>query len=129
MSRFLIIEDNKMMTHILAQLLRKSTKIEKLLYATTAQQACSQLNRFEFDCIFLDLNLSKPLDGIEVLEFIHSHQLQIPVVIVSTDSEMDVVKQVIKYNPSDYLVKPISLQKVKRCIEKLRQSRQVYLLG
>ncbi|WEM43881.1 response regulator [Photobacterium sp. DA100] len=119
MNKFLIIEDNKMMAKILAELLRKSIPIQKLLYAPTAQQAYSTLLKSKVDCIFLDLNLCKPLDGIEVLQYIRTQYPSLPVVIVTGDSEMDTVKRVISHNPNDYLVKPLSMQKVQRCLEKL----------
>lgn len=119
MSKFLIIEDNKMMAKILAELLRKSIPVQKLHYAPTAQQAYNTLLKNSIDCIFLDLNLCKPLDGIEVLQYIRTQNPSMPVVIVTGDSEIDTVKRVISHNPNDYLVKPISMQKIQRCLEKL----------
>ncbi|AJR08634.1 response regulator [Photobacterium gaetbulicola] len=119
MNKFLIIEDNKMMAKILAELLRKSIPVQKLLYAPTAQQAYNTLLKSKVDCIFLDLNLCKPLDGIEVLQYIRTQYPSLPVVIVTGDSEMETVKRVISHNPNDYLVKPLSMHKVQRCLEKL----------
>ncbi|MDV5168832.1 response regulator [Photobacterium rosenbergii] len=119
MNKFLIIEDNKMMAKILAELLRKSVPVQKLHYAPTAQQAYNTLLKNTVDCIFLDLNLCKPLDGIEVLQYIRTQYPSMPVVIVTGDSEIDTVKRVISHNPNDYLVKPLSMQKIQRCLEKL----------
>ena len=119
MNKFLIIEDNKMMAKILAELLRKSVPTQKLLYAPTAQQAYNALLKNTVDCIFLDLNLCKPLDGIEVLQYIRTQYPSMPVVIVTGDSEIDTVKRVISHGPNDYLVKPLSMQKIQRCLEKL----------
>lgn len=119
MNKFLIIEDNKMMAKIMAELLRKSVPIQKLLYAPTAQQAYNALLKSTVDCVFLDLNLCKPLDGIEVLQYIRVQYPSLPVVIVTGDSEIDTVKRVISHNPNDYLVKPLSMQKIQRCLEKL----------
>lgn len=124
MNRFLIIEDNKMMANILAQLLRKSTNINKLYYAPGVQQAYALLLRNKVDCVFLDLNLESPLDGIEVLDFIHKQYPDLSVVIVTGDSEIETVKRVISYNPSGYIVKPLSLSKV---INSLNKANNVYV--
>ncbi|PSW14833.1 response regulator [Photobacterium sanctipauli] len=119
MKKFLIIEDNKMMANILAQLLRKCAKPQKLLYAPSAQQAYNILLKNEVDCVFLDLNLVTPLDGIEVLEYIRQQYADLPVVIVTGDSEIETVKRVISHKPNDYIVKPLSMQKLQRCLEKV----------
>ncbi|OAN17920.1 hypothetical protein A3K86_03105 [Photobacterium jeanii] len=119
MKRFMIIEDNKMMAQILTQLLRKSAKPQSIIHAPTPQNAISALLNNELDCVFLDLNLIKPLDGIQVLEFIKKQYPTLPVIIVTGDSEMDTVKQVISLKPADYIVKPLSMQKIERCLEKV----------
>ena len=119
MNKFLIIEDNKMMAKIMAELLRKSVPIQKLHYAPSAQQAYNILLKNTVDCVFLDLSLSRPLDGIEVLQYIRAQYPSLPVVIVTGDSEIDTVKRVISLNPNDYLIKPLSMQKIQRCLEKL----------
>ncbi|MCQ1059856.1 response regulator [Photobacterium sp. ZSDE20] len=119
MNKFLIIEDNKMMAKIMAELLRKSVPIQKLHYAPTAQQAYTALLKNTVDCVFLDLNLCKPLDGIDVLQYIKTQYPSLPVVIVTGDSDIDTVKRVISHKPNDYLVKPLSMQKIQRCLEKL----------
>ncbi|MGF1726391.1 response regulator [Photobacterium nomapromontoriensis] len=112
MNRFLIIEDNKMMANILAQLLRKSTNINKLYYAPGVKQAYALLLRKKIDCVFLDLNLESPLDGMEILDFIQKQHPDLSVVVVTGDSEIATVKRVISYNPNGYIVKPLSLSKV-----------------
>ncbi|PSU34659.1 response regulator [Photobacterium lutimaris] len=119
MNKFLIIEDNKMMAKIMAELLRKSVPIQKLHYAPSAQQAYNILLKNTVDCVFLDLSLSRPLDGIEVLQYIRAQYPSLSVVIVTGDSEIDTVKRVISLNPNDYLIKPLSMQKIQRCLEKL----------
>lgn len=120
MKRFLIIEDNKVMAQILAQLLRKCVQPQAILHAATVQSAHNALVKTEVDCVFLDLNLSAPLDGIPILEYIRKQYPTLPVVIVTGDSEIDTVKQVISHKPADYMVKPLSLQKLQDCLTKIQ---------
>ncbi|MGF1689851.1 response regulator [Photobacterium kagoshimensis] len=119
MKRFMIIEDNKIMAQILTQLLRKCAKPQSIIHAVSPQSAVNGLINNTVDCVFLDLNLEKPLDGIPILQFIKKQHPSLPVVIVSGDSEMDTVKQVISLKPADYIVKPLSIQKLERCLSKV----------
>lgn len=126
MKRFMIIEDNKMMAQILTQLLRKCAKPQSIIHTTSPQTAVNALINNTLDCVFLDLNLEKPLDGIPVLQFIKKQFPSLPVVIVSGDSEMETVKQVILLKPADYIVKPLSIQKIERCLTKVLPTPSVF---
>ncbi|GAL03578.1 hypothetical transcriptional regulator [Photobacterium aphoticum] len=118
MKRFLIIEDNKMMAMILAQLLRQSIQSPQILHAPTLQQTYQYLSQYTVDVVFLDLNIERPLDGIDLLMHIREIHPTLPVVIVTSDSEIDTVKRVVALNPTDYLIKPLSLNNLQACLEK-----------
>lgn len=124
MKRCIIIEDSKMMATILAQLLRQCVTTSQVFYAPNAQQGYQLLTKHKADIIFLDLNLSQPLDGIDVLMNIREIYPDLPIVIVTSDSEMETVKKVIAHNPTDYLIKPLSLNKLQICLDKIFPSLQ-----
>ncbi|WP_120510828.1 response regulator [Photobacterium salinisoli] len=124
MKSILIIEDNKVMAQILAQLLRNSIQPKTLLHASSISQAeaifvKSQLVGHALDCVFLDLNLSLPLDGLSLLRQIKQEQPELPVIVVTAENEMETVKKVISHKPDGYIVKPLSMQKINQCLAKV----------
>ncbi|GAB6262016.1 response regulator [Photobacterium sp. 53610] len=134
MKNVLIIEDNKVMAQILAQLLRNSAQPKTLLYAGSTSQAeaifaKSKLVGHSLDCVFLDLNLNVPLDGIPLLTQIKQDFPHLPVIIVTGESEIETVKKVISHKPDGYIVKPLSMKKLNQCLEKVHQSRQMSAQG
>ena len=90
------------------------------VYAHDVYLAFELLSNQQFDYIFLDLNLSEDLDGLRVLEFVRKQKKHTPVFIMTGDSTVNTVEQVIKHLPTDYLVKPVSKVKIARCLDKLK---------
>jgi len=124
MKSILIIEDNKVMAQILAQLLRNSIQPKTLLHASSIVQAetifmKSQLVGNSLDCVFLDLNLNMPLDGLALLSRIKQEYPNLPVIVVTAENEMETVKKVISHKPDGYIVKPLSMQKLNQCLAKV----------
>ncbi|MCG2839227.1 response regulator [Photobacterium sp. WH77] len=124
MKSILIIEDNKVMAQILAQLLRNSIQPQTLLHASSVSQAeaifmKSKLLGHTLDCVFLDLNLNHPLDGLSFLGQIKQDHPDLPVIVVTAENEMETVKKVISHKPDGYIVKPLSMQKLNQCLAKI----------
>ena len=122
MNRFLIVEDNKLMAEILAQIIRKCTTPKDIIKASNlaaAQKLLVDSNSW-IDAVFLDLNIEKPLDGLELLSFIKKNLPDMPVSIITSESDAEVVKQVLSHQPQDYLVKPLSVKQVQRSLEKFK---------
>jgi CheY-like chemotaxis protein len=128
--RCLIVEDSKVIVQIVTQLVRKISiecyaDSDHVTYADNVPQALNFLSKQQFDYIFLDLNLREELDGLQVLEYVRKQQVNIPVFIVTGDNNISTVKQVIKLQPTDYLVKPVSKMKITRCLEKARIAKKL----
>jgi len=115
---------------IITQLVRKISlesyrEYDTVTYADNVASALNLLSKHEFDYIFLDLNLREDLDGLRILEYVHEQQKNIPVFIVTGDNNIDTVKQVIKLQPTDYLVKPVSKLKIARCLDKVKMTQKI----
>ena len=136
----LIVEDSEVIIQVITQLVRKvslesysygddfthADNVPLALifsYAKNVHMALDLLLKYEFDYIFLDLNLSEELDGLRVLEYVREQQKNTPVFIVTGDNNINTVKQVIKLQPTDYLVKPVSKIMIARCLEKVKMAQ------
>jgi response regulator of citrate/malate metabolism len=73
--------------------------------------------------IFLDLNIEKRLDGLELLAFIRNNYPTIPISIITSESDTETVKRTLLCKPQDYLIKPLSVAKVKRSILKFEENK------
>ncbi|MEJ2765549.1 response regulator [Photobacterium sp. MCCC 1A19761] len=124
MKKILIIEDNELMAEILAQFIRRCItceilKVNTINYAQKSLISSSHL----LDGIFLDLSIEKPLDGLDLLKYIKQNLPEMPVAIITSESQAEVVKQVLALSPRDYLIKPISVQKVQRSLSKFEMAK------
>ncbi|UXI02765.1 response regulator [Photobacterium sp. TY1-4] len=124
MKKILIVEDNKLMAEILAQVIRRceSCEIVKVNNINSAQRLLISAS-YQLDGIFLDLNIEKPLDGLELLKYIKQHLPEMPTAVITSESQAEVVKEVLTLNPHDYLIKPISMQKVQRSLSKFEATK------
>ncbi|UTV30990.1 response regulator [Photobacterium atrarenae] len=123
----LIIDDNYIVATIISQLLRheRSRKVavfDEIIHKKDANESLKAITSRKFELIFLDLSLSRPLDGISLLSQIQQLTPETPVIIISGETDASVVKEVLIKKPLDYIVKPISLRKV---ITGLNQYRKV----
>ncbi|XP_020596640.1 uncharacterized protein LOC110036514, partial [Phalaenopsis equestris] len=62
-------------------------------------------NRDEYDIIIIDVNMSE-MDGFQLLEIVQN-EINLPVIMLSVDSEFEGVLKAINYGAVDYLVKPV----------------------
>ena len=124
MNRFLIIEDNKLMAEVLAQIIRKCISPKEIIKVSNIASAQKLIidSSYKIDAIFLDLNIEKPLDGLELLSYIKRTLPDMPVSIITSENETEVVKKVLSHQPTDYLIKPLSVQKVQRSLAKFNRS-------
>ena len=129
----LIVEDSKVMAQVLTGLVHSVTQKEDgtfddVVHVDNMLLAFNVLAKDIFDYIFLDLNLRDDLDssdrrdGLRILEYVRTLKKNIPVFIVTGDSNIETVKEVLKYKPTDYLVKPVTKDKISRCMEKVKNS-------
>jgi len=124
MNRFLIIEDNKLMAEVLAQIIRKCISPKEIMKASNIASAQKLIidSSYKIDAIFLDLNIEKPLDGLELLSYIKRTLPNMPVSIITSENETEVVRKVLSHQPTDYLIKPLSVQKVQRSLAKFNRN-------
>ena len=124
MNRFLIIEDNKLMAEVLAQIIRKCISPKEIMKVSNIASAQKLIidSSYKIDAIFLDLNIEKPLDGLELLSYIKRTLPNMPVSIITSENETEVVRKVLSHQPTDYLIKPLSVQKVQRSLAKFNRN-------
>jgi adenylate cyclase len=104
----LIVDDNEDNRYTL-QLMLESDGHERIVCAAGGNEAIALIEKGKFSLILLDL-MMPDLNGDEVLKVIRSDpdQRDIPVIMISADTDVDKVSQCIELGADDYLPKPFN---------------------
>jgi YesN/AraC family two-component response regulator len=108
MVKVLIVDDSLESRMILGKIIRKSFNVT-IYEAEDGNVALEKIQKLDPDIVFLDYEMPS-LNGKEMLKKIRSGRAHrnLPIVIVSSHSEPDLVKELVSYNILAYLVKPLS---------------------
>ncbi len=88
--------------------LLESMGVEKIKTVSDSRQALLEVQQIAAPIVFLDLNMPH-MSGQEVLREIKKERPQVPVIILTANSEIETAVECLKLGAHDYLVKPISL--------------------
>ncbi|TKB23862.1 sigma-54-dependent Fis family transcriptional regulator [Desulfopila sp. IMCC35006] len=90
-------------------LLLNSMGMNNVKTLSDSRRVLATLENMQSPVLFLDLNMPH-MSGQEVLRELKSSKPQIPVIIVTADSEIETAVECLKLGAQDYLVKPIDLK-------------------
>ncbi len=114
--RALIVDDSSVMRKIVERSLRQAG-LESLVVveAGSGIEALQILKSKEVDLILSDINMPS-MDGLEFVRQLHSQQLapEVPVVMITTESSEEHVKQAIEAGAKGYIRKPFTADQVKQ---------------
>ncbi len=89
-------------------------EIEIVGEAASAGKALNLISELKPDVVFLDINLPR-MSGFDILEQIN---FDLNVIFITSYSD-EYAEEAKKYNPVDFLTKPVSREKLSRAIRKL----------
>lgn len=122
MYKIIVIEDDVMMSNMLAMyLVEEGYEVKE---AATGTAGIELINQYKPDLVLLDLILPD-MDGLVVCE--HIRQLStVPIMILSTKSEVSERVQALRAGADDYLCKPFSMHELTARVEAILR-RSVHL--
>lgn len=112
----LVVDDNEMNRDLLSRRLRKAGY--EALVAVDGPSALSMIDSEPIDLVLLDIRMPA-MSGIEVLEIVRETRgkLDLPVVMVTAESDSAVTVQAIQLGANDYTTKPVNFPVVLARIE------------
>lgn len=103
----LIIDDDEMSRLGLSLLLKERGVLFEF---SSSKLFLSEINRFNFDIAFIDLDIDEKLDGFDVVEALSAKGVYC-VVLTGREEDQNIVKAY-ELGAKDYLVKPVDLEKI-----------------
>lgn len=82
--------------------------------AQTFGQAQQQIASRTFDLVICSTRLDKDADGIAILTAVREKSPSVPVILTSTNADINACKEAIKLGAFDYLVKPLDIEELLR---------------
>ncbi len=123
--RALIVDDSSVMRKIIERSLRQAGLDELVVYeAGNGTEALDVLRVKAVDLILSDINMPL-MDGLEFVRQLNAQHLAsgVPIVMITTESSEEHVKQAIQAGARGYIRKPFTPQQVKERVLPLLSSR------
>jgi putative nucleotidyltransferase with HDIG domain len=103
-----------------------SNKGYLVLTASNGLEALQVLEKEKVDCCFADINMPE-MDGLEFAEHIREIDNTIPVIVMTAYPSVDNTIGTLKNGVVDFLIKPVDLNKMERCVERVLRERQLFV--
>ncbi|KIL51523.1 transcriptional regulator [Jeotgalibacillus alimentarius] len=119
-----IAEDDFRVASIHEQFLEKLDHIKVTGKALNAKEALELLEQEETDLLLLD-NYLPDRTGLSLLPEIRERWPGTDVILITASTEKEVVEPAVRYGAADYIVKPVTFERFKSAIEKVRKRKQL----
>lgn len=120
----LIVEDNMYLASQISELFQKSIITNRVQVVYSYEQYISEISNLEaYDIVITDIMLSdapahNEKTGIDILRYIRSCNLKIPIIIISSLSACESLENAFRFWASDYIIKPFRLRELEIRINK-----------
>ncbi|MCG8569689.1 MAG: response regulator [Spirochaetes bacterium] len=104
MKKVLIIDDSMFQISTMKNLLKN--KNMELHIAKNGKEGLAQINKNQYDIIFLDL-LMPEITGFDVLKELQNKNFSIPVVVITADIQKTSKEECIRLGAKDFINKPV----------------------
>ncbi len=121
MAYTILIVDDSVLTRTAIKRIIRMIGIEagQILEAADGREALSVLDNQSVDLVLADLNMPQ-MNGVELIHEIkkQKHHADIPVVMVTTESSMTRIKELLAEGVKDYLHKPFTPEEFRTVIDR-----------
>ena len=116
--KIFLLDDEEDICHFFKEILvRRGFEVQTAL---TGQEAVDVINKFNPDIALLDIHLAKgKMDGIDVLRIIREQRSNCRCLMVTVADNEEVMDEARELGAIDYLVKPLTFDKVEVAIKKI----------
>lgn len=112
----LLVDDQTLVREGIKSLLELTDQVRVIGEASDGEEGIEQMQALSPDVVLLDIRMPK-LNGIETLEKMHQMGIKIPVIILTTFDDNELVLAGIKAGAKGFLLKDVSLEQLNLAIE------------
>ena len=113
--RVLIADDSEILRNLLVRILAR-IGIEDVESAIDGQEAIDAVSRSDFDLLLIDWSMPN-VQGIDAIKEIRSRGKTMPIIVISSQYNEDLVQEALASGANDYIAKPFRvdmlLQRIK----------------
>lgn len=114
-NRILIIDDDELVCKTMQRVLLKvGYQVE---YCVNGETAVDKTREFEPDLILLDIYISN-INGLDLLKEFQNKLFNIPVIMITGYSDVNIAVKAMKLGAYDFLLKPVDIDQLKLIVEK-----------
>lgn len=118
--KVLVLEDNERLANLIKITLEKENFKVNVFY--DGSEALEVLND-GYHCYVLDINVPS-VDGISILKTIRLYNKSVPIIIISSNHELEKIQKAYEIGADDYLKKPFFNYELIQKVKKLCQSKE-----
>ncbi len=112
--RVLLVDDEQDILELLEMtLLKMGLRVDK---AGNVREALAKLAERRYDLCLTDMRMPDG-DGLEVVQYITQHNLDVPVAVITAHGNMENAIHVLKSGAFDYLAKPVALDQLRSLVK------------
>lgn len=113
MLNVMIVDDEARTRRVLTEFIEwKQINAKPVVIASNGLEAIEALKNNVIDVIISDIRMPF-VDGLELARFIKTNNLNIRVILVSAYAEFEYAQSALKYDVTDYILKPLNTKKLK----------------
>jgi CheY-like chemotaxis protein len=113
--KILVVEDNYDFRQLLTEALHLFN--HDVTQAESAEEALKIIENKAFDLIFTDVNMGG-MNGVELTGEIRKTKPDLPIIILSGNSDRALIDQALSYGVNDYLLKPLQIRDIPAIIDR-----------
>lgn len=118
MRKLLIVDDERIEREGIKMLLKKMNADLDIIEAGNGKQACKILEEQEIDLLLTDIKMPF-MSGIELVRIAREKNKNMPIAIFSGFGEFTYAQEAIKYDVTDYILKPIKPREFQETIARM----------
>jgi CheY-like chemotaxis protein len=106
-STVMVVDDEKFQFEFISKMLKDEPY--RFVFASSGAEAMKMLRQVQPDVLLMDFKMPK-MDGVEVLRWMKgsSRYVNIPIIMITSNSEESVVEACLKAGATDFMVKPLN---------------------
>lgn len=118
----LLVDDDPTVLRALGRMLRSRGYVVST--AESGSEAVQLVTRNDFDVILSDIAMPE-MDGITLLREIRTHDLHVPVILVTGEPTVNTAVQALEYGAMHYLTKPVPVDALEQALDKAIHLRRM----